>query len=133
MKSILPNPLPDFLHDLQKRITGELRTDAYSRILYSTDASNYRVMPHGVLIPKTIDDVQAALELAAKYRLPILPRAGGTSLAGQAVNEALIIDVSRHLDQVLEINAEEHWVRVQPGVVLDELNAQLKPLGLHFG
>jgi FAD/FMN-containing dehydrogenase/Fe-S oxidoreductase len=128
-----PDKLQDFFNDLQKQISGDLRTDTYSRILYSTDASNYRVMPHGVLIPKTVEDMQAAMELAAKYHVPILPRAAGSSLAGQAVNEALVIDVSRHLDGVLEINAEERWVRVQPGVVLDELNRQLKPLGLQFG
>lgn len=129
----LSSSLPDFFNDLQKRISGDLRTDRYSRILYSTDASSYRVMPHGVLIPKTVEDIQAAMELAAKYKIPVLPRAAGSSLAGQAVNEALVIDVSRYLDRVLEINREEHWVRLQPGVVLDELNSQLKPLGLHFG
>jgi FAD/FMN-containing dehydrogenase len=123
----------DFFNDLKKRTTGDVRTDSYSRVLYSTDASNYRVMPHGVLIPKTVDDIQAAMELAAQYQMPLLPRAAGSSLAGQAVNEALVIDVTRHLDQVLEVNAEEQWVRVQPGVVLDELNAQLKPLSLQFG
>ena len=125
--------LQDFLNDLQKRVAGDLRTDSYSRMLYSTDASNYQVMPYGVLIPKTVEDMQAAVELAAQYRVPLLPRAAGTSLAGQAVNEALVIDASRHLDRVLEVNPEEHWVRVQPGVVLDELNLQLKPLGLQFG
>ncbi|NJN98217.1 MAG: FAD-binding oxidoreductase [Anaerolineales bacterium] len=129
----LSSTLPDFFNDLRPRISGDLRTDRYSRILYSTDASNYRVMPYGVLIPKTAEDIQAAMELAARYQIPILPRAAGSSLAGQAVNEALVIDVSRHLDRVLEINAQEQWVRVQPGVVLDELNSQLKPLGLHFG
>lgn len=127
------NAIPDFLNDLQKRVSGDLCTDTYSRILYSTDASNYQVMPYGVLIPKTMEDVQAAVELAAHYRVPILPRAAGSSLAGQAVNEALVIDVTRHLDRILEVNAEECWVRVQPGVVLDELNAWLNPLGLHFG
>jgi FAD/FMN-containing dehydrogenase/Fe-S oxidoreductase len=129
----LSTGLPDFFNDLQKRISGDLRTDQYSRVLYSTDASNYQVMPYGVLIPKTVEDIQAAMELAAHYKIPVLPRAAGSSLAGQAINEALVIDVSRHLDRVLEINAEEHWVRVQPGVVLDELNSQLKPLGLQFG
>jgi FAD/FMN-containing dehydrogenase/Fe-S oxidoreductase len=128
-----PTNLPDFFNDLQKRITGHLCTDTYSRILYSTDASNYQVMPYGVLIPKTVEDIQAAVELAAKYGVPILPRAAGSSLAGQAVNEAVVIDVSRYLDRVVEINAEEQWVRVQPGVVLDELNLQLKPRGLQFG
>jgi len=74
-----PTALPDFFNELQKRITGDLRTDKYSRILYSTDASLYQVMPYGVVIPKTIDDVQAAVELAARYKIPILPRTGGSS------------------------------------------------------
>ena len=82
--------LEDFLNALKKQVSGELRTDAYDRILYSTDASIYQVMPHAVLIPKTMDDVQVAVKLAAQYHIPILPRTAGTSLAGQAVNEALV-------------------------------------------
>ncbi len=128
-----PPFLQDFLADLRQRVAGEVRTDEYSRVLYSTDASIYQVLPHGVLLPRTMDDVHAAVELAATYQIPLLPRAGGSSLAGQAVNEALVIDFSRHLDQVLDVNAEERWVRVQPGLVLDELNLYLKPMGLHFG
>ncbi|VAW32700.1 Fe-S protein, homolog of lactate dehydrogenase SO1521, partial [hydrothermal vent metagenome] len=123
----------DFLNELGKRISGELRTDEYSRILYSTDASIYQVKPHGVLLPQTVDDVQAAVSLAAKYRVPLLPRTGGSSLAGQAVNTALVIDFTRHLDKMLEVNREERWVRVQPGVVLDALNIHLRPHGLQFG
>ena len=73
------------------------------------------------------------MELAHKFNVPVLPRTSGSSLAGQAVNEALIIDVTRHVDSILEINAEEKWVRVQPGVVLDHLNATLAPHGLKFG
>ncbi|MBN1217472.1 MAG: FAD-binding protein [Anaerolineae bacterium] len=129
---VQPKALPDFLNDLQKRVVGQLRTDDYSRMFYSTDASIYQVMPYGVLIPKTVDDVHVAVELAAQYRVPILPRTAGTSLAGQSVNEALIIDLNR-LDQILEINPEERWVRVQPGMVFDLLNRQLKPTGLKFG
>ena len=125
--------LYDFLAELQRSVSGELRTDEYSRMLYSTDASIYQVKPHGVLIPKTAADVHAAVELAAKYQVPILPRTAGSSLAGQAVNEALVIDFTRHLDQILEINQEEQWVRVQPGIVLDQLNLDLRPLGLQFG
>ena len=125
--------IQDCLNDLQKRVAGDLRTDVYSRMLYSTDASIYQVMPFGVLIPASMEDVHAAVELAAQYRVPILPRTAGSSLAGQAVNEALVIDMSRHLDQILEVNVEEHWVRVQPGVVLDELNLHLMPMGLKFG
>jgi FAD/FMN-containing dehydrogenase/Fe-S oxidoreductase len=123
----------DFLNELQKQVTGELRTDEFSRVLYSTDASIYQVMPHGVLIPKTMDDVQAAVECAAKYQVPIVPRTGGSSLAGQTVNKALIIDFSRHLNAVLAVNEEEQWVRVQPGIVLDELNIHLRQYGLQFG
>ncbi|MEM7330693.1 MAG: FAD-linked oxidase C-terminal domain-containing protein, partial [Chloroflexota bacterium] len=104
-----------------------------NRILYSTDASLYQVMPYGVLLPRTMEDVQAAVELAAKYKVPILPRAGGSSLAGQATNEALIIDFTKHLNRVVEINAAEQWVRVQPGLVLDVLNRQLQAVGLKFG
>ncbi len=125
--------LADFLNDLGKRVAGDLRTDRYNRILYSTDASIYQVMPHGVLIPKTTDDVQATVEMAAEYGVPLVPRTGGSSLVGQAVGEALIIDFTRHLDQILELNEEEKWVRVQPGIVLDALNIYLRPYGLQFG
>ena len=128
-----PSTLPDFFNELEKRISGELRTDQYSRILYSTDASLYQVMPYGVLIPKYIEDVQAAVEEAARYKIPILPRTSGSSLAGQAVNEALVIDMTTHLNQILEVNQEEKWVRVQPGVVLDALNLHLRPFGLQYG
>jgi len=128
-----PTALPDYLAELEKRIHGELRSDKYSRTLYSTDASIYQVMPYGVLIPKTIDDVQAAVELAAAFEIPVLPRTAGTSLAGQAVNAALIIDTTPHLNRILKINPEEKWVRVQPGVVLDHLNQRLRPHGLQFG
>ncbi|MEM7345289.1 MAG: FAD-binding oxidoreductase, partial [Chloroflexota bacterium] len=134
-EKILPEDrnITQFLNDLGQQVTGELRTDTYNRMLYSTDASIYQVMPHGVLIPKTVEDIHAAVELANKYKVPILPRTGGSSLAGQAVNEALIIDVTRHLNNVLEVNPEEQWVRVQPGLVLDELNLHLKSTGLQFG
>ncbi len=128
-----PSRLADFLAELDKQVAGDLRTDRMSRILYSTDASIYQVMPHGVLIPQTVEDLFAAVELAAKYEVPLLPRTGGTSLAGQTVNEALVIDLSRHLDHILEVNAEERWVRVQPGVVLDDLNLHLRPYRLQFG
>ena len=123
----------DFLAELQGQVRGELRTDTYTRILYSTDASIYQVMPHGVLIARDEEDVHAAVEAAARHRVPILPRAGGSSLAGQAVNEALVIDTSRFLDRVVELNAEERWIRLQPGIVLDALNGYLRPHGLQFG
>jgi FAD/FMN-containing dehydrogenase/Fe-S oxidoreductase len=128
-----PSAIKDFLSDLSRRAAGEIRTDAVSRQLYSTDASIYQVMPYGVFLPQHAEDVQAAVELAHDRQIAILPRGAGSSLAGQAVNEALVIDLSRHLSQVLELNVEERWVKVQPGMVLDELNLFLKPHGLQFG
>jgi FAD/FMN-containing dehydrogenase/Fe-S oxidoreductase len=125
--------LDDFFSELRRTGAGELRTDQYSRILYSTDASIYQVMPHGVFLPKSVDDIQAAVELAAKFGIPILPRAGGSSLAGQTVNEALVIDASRYLDEMIAVNREESWAEVQPGLVLDALNLHLKSHGLQFG
>lgn len=126
-------PITDFLNELNQQTRGALKTDRYSRVLYSTDASLYKAMPYGVLLPETIDDVEAAVALAAKYRVPILPRAAGSSLAGQATNEALVIDFTKHLDQLIEVNIEERWVRVQPGIVLDVLNEHLRPFNLMFG
>ena len=128
-----PSALSEFLNELQGCVAGDLRTDRHNRMLYSTDASIYQLLPYGVLIPETMADVHAAVEAAAKYRVPLLPRTAGSSLAGQAVNEALVVDFTRHLDQILEVNAEEQWVRVQPGVVLDALNLHLRPYGLQFG
>ena len=125
--------LPDFFAALGQQVEGELRTDEYSRVLYSTDASIYQVMPHGVFFPRSAEDVQAAVTLAAKYGVPLLPRTGGSSLAGQAVSEALVMDFTTHLNRVLEVNPEESWVRVQPGIVLDQLNLDLAPLKLQFG
>ena len=122
-----------FQSELEQFVSGEFRTDDYARVLYSTDASIYQVMPLGVFLPQNMEDVHAAVELAAKHKIPILPRTSGSSLAGQAVNEAVIIDFTRYLDRVLEVNAEEKWVRVQPGVVLDALNLHLQEYGLQFG
>ena len=124
---------PDFISELSKHFTGNIRTDLASRILYSTDASIYQIEPQGVVIPQTQDDLQAAVELAAKYKIPILPRGAGTSLAGQAIGDALILDCSRWLDRILDINPEEHYATVEPGVVLSTLNAAAAKHGLMFG
>ena len=123
----------EFLYELHKHITGDIRTDAASRILYSTDASIYQIEPTGVVLPRTQDDLIAAVELAAKYKIPILPRGAGTSLAGQAVGHALILDCSRWLDHIVEINADEHRAVVEPGVVLSALNLASAQHGLMFG
>jgi FAD/FMN-containing dehydrogenase/Fe-S oxidoreductase len=121
------------LHDLQKRIAGEVCFDPLSRMLYSTDASIYQIEPIGVVIPRHTDDVQATVQVAREYGVPVLPRGGGTGLAGQTVGKAVIIDMSNHMHQVLELNTEEHWAWVQPGVVQDQLNAYLRPHGFLFG
>jgi len=124
---------PDFLHELKKHFSGDLRFDAASRALYSTDASMYQIEPLGVAIPKTQDDLQAAVELAAKYKVPILPRGSGSSLGGQAIGEALILDCSRHLDSILELDSESQTAVVEPGVILADLNRAAAKLGLMFG
>ena len=117
---------------LRKRVSGEVRFDPFSRVLYSTDASIYQMEPVGVVIPRNVDDVLAVMEVARQNNIPVLPRGGGTSLAGQTVNHAIVLDFSKYLNQVLEINPEEGWARVQPGIVLDQLNRQLAPHGLQY-
>src|SRR5690349_13251156 len=123
----------DYINELKKDFRGEIRTDLASRILYSTDASIYQMEPLGVVIPKTQEDLHAAVELAARYALPILARGAGTSLAGQAIGNALILDCSRWLDSALEINAETKTATVEPGLVLSRLNALAAKHGLMFG
>ncbi|PYM59200.1 MAG: oxidoreductase, partial [Candidatus Rokuibacteriota bacterium] len=123
----------DLERELRRLVEGEVRFDDYSRHLYSTDASMYQVEPIGVVLPRSSADVRAVLELANRYNVPVLPRGGGTSLAGQTVNHAVVMDFSRFMNRVLEVNEEERWCRVQPGLVQDELNAHVRPLGLLFG
>ena len=108
---------PDFVNELSKGFKGSIRLDHASRILYSTDASIYQIEPLGIVIPKTQEDLIASVELAAKYKIPILPRGSGSSLAGQAIGEALILDCSRWLDKVVEIDPESHTTIVEPGVI----------------
>jgi len=124
---------PDFVNELHKHFTGDIRLDTASRILYSTDASMYQIEPLGVAIPKTQDDLQSAVELAVKYKIPILPRGAGSSLGGQAIGEALILDCSRWLDSILDIDPESRTATVEPGVVLSTLNAASVKFGLTFG
>ncbi len=119
--------------ELAARIQGEVRFDDVSRMLYSTDASNYQIDPIGVVIPRSTDDVMAAVELAASHKVPILPRGGGSSLAGQTVGAALVIDMSKYLNRVLSFTPEEKSITVEPGINLDMLNRQVKAHGLMFG
>ena len=124
---------PDFVADLRKRFRGDIRHDPASRVLYSTDASMYQIEPLGVAIPQTQDDLIAVVELAAKYKIPILPRGSGSSLGGQAVGEALILDCSRHLNAIVDVDADSHSAIVEPGVVLAALNRAAAKHGLMFG
>ncbi|WP_114749436.1 FAD-binding and (Fe-S)-binding domain-containing protein [Pleomorphovibrio marinus] len=117
---------------LSEQIQGDVLTDAYSLGMYSTDASIYQIKPLAVVLPKDESDVKKAIQLARKHGVTILPRGGGTSLAGQTVGESIILDFSKYMNQTLEVNTEEKWVRVQPGKVRDVLNDELAPLGLHF-
>lgn len=118
--------------ELSAALAGEVRFDLYSKALYSTDASLYQMQPIGVVIPKDRADVIKTVQIAAAGDVPILPRGGGTSLAGQSVGEAVVLDMSKYMNRLLEVNVEERWARVEPGIILDELNHQLKPHGLMY-
>jgi len=123
----------DLYQSLRKRVTGEVRFDRASRLMYSTDASIYEIEPIGIVLPRTHEDVFAAMEIAREYKVPVLPRGGGTSLAGQTVGDALVLDMSKYLNRVLEVNTEEGWALIEPGVVQEQFNLHLKPMGYLFG
>jgi len=118
---------------LANSLEGEIKHDKIFTTIYSTDASVYKEEPSAVAWPKTVEDIRKILEFAASEKSNITLRAGGTSLAGQVVSSGIIVDISRYLNKILEINKDEMWVRVEPGVVLDELNLKLKEQGLFFG
>src|SRR5262249_52109691 len=111
----------DLEGELRAQIAGEVRFDEMTRGLYSTDASIYRISPVGVVFPGSMDDVGAIIATAAAGRIPILPRGSGTSLSGQTVAAALVIDFSRFMNRILDIDLERKLVRIEPGVVLDQL------------
>ncbi len=118
---------------LADSLEGELHYDRLMRILYATDASVYRELPTAVALPKTVEDIKKIIAFASANNLSIIPRSAGTSLAGQCVGAGIVVDISKYMNKILEINPEEQWVRVQPGVIRDQLNAALKPFGLFFG
>ena len=124
--SLLPSFEGDLYFDDSPKHTAQ-------RILYATDASVYQEMPIAVALPKSVADLKKLLRFAQQYDLGLIPRAAGTSLAGQVVGSGIVVDISKHFGTILDINADEHWVRVQPGVIRDDLNAFLKPHGLLFG
>ncbi len=119
--------------ELRGRIEGEVRFDEMTRGLYSTDASIYQISPVGVVLPRSTADVRVAIEAAVRHHVPILPRGGGTSLSGQTVAAAVVLDFSKFMNRILDIDIGRRLVRVEPGVVLDQLNAALAPLGFQFG
>jgi len=121
------------LSELKASFKGDVFADDYTRLLYATDASAYRQIPQLVVKPADDSDLKTLIAFAKSMKTSLIPRAAGTSLAGQVVGGGIVADVSKHMTSILEINAEERWVKVQPGVVLDELNKILEPLGLFFG
>ena len=120
------------LAPLKAELRGSLFDDDFARGRYATDASIYQMMPHGVVVPESLEDIEATLAFARAEGMAILPRGGGTSQCGQTVNHALVIDTSRHLNRILELDVAARRCLVEPGIVLDELNRQLKPHGLWF-
>jgi len=121
------------LNELRKSLKGELFTDSSHKIMYSTDASAYKETPLAVALPKDDEDIKTLVNFAHRTKIPIIPRGGGTSLAGQVVGSGIVVDLSKHFRKIIEINSEEKWVIVQPGVILNELNHDLKNHGLFFG
>jgi FAD/FMN-containing dehydrogenase/Fe-S oxidoreductase len=123
----------DLLQQLARSLEGELHFDTTMRTLYATDASAYREMPLAVAIPANEEDIKKLIAFARQHHTSLIPRTAGTSLAGQVVGNGIVVDVSRSFTKILELNTSENWVRVQPGVIRDELNLFLKPCGLFFG
>ncbi|MFI2651431.1 FAD-binding and (Fe-S)-binding domain-containing protein [Micromonospora fulviviridis] len=119
--------------DLRAEVDGEVRFDDGSRAAYSTDASNYRQIPLGVVVPRTVEAAVSAVAVCRRHRAPLTSRGGGTSLAGECTNTAVVLDWSKYCYRLLEVDAENRTCLVEPGIVLDELNAQLEPTGLEFG
>src|SRR5438128_3351908 len=117
---------------LRRELRGEVLFDAFTRGRYSTDASIYQIEPIGVALPKGTEDVEAAIALAREEGFPIIPRGGGSSQNGQPLGEAVVMDTSRQLNRILEVDTAAGTVVVQPGIVLDELNWQLKESGWYF-
>ncbi len=120
------------IEQLKKNFEGELLFDELSKVVYSTDASAYREIPMGVALPKTKQDIRLLIDFANRTKTSLIARGAGTSLAGQVVGSGLVVDVSKYFKNIIELNEKEHWVRVESGVVLDELNNYLKPFNLFF-
>src|ERR1051325_6832972 len=125
--------MPDLASDLRRAVRGEVRFDRGSRALYATDGSNYRQVPIGAVIPRSADDVVATIAVCREHGAPILSRGGGTSLAGQCCNAAVVMDMSKYFNRVLDIDPDRCLARVEPGCVLDTLRGAASTHGLTFG
>ena len=125
--------LTTYFQQLANKFQGELYWDDTMRKLYATDASAYREMPLAVALPKNSEDIKLLIAFANEHQTSLIPRTAGTSLAGQVVGSGIVVDVSKYLNKIIEVNKEENWVKVQPGVIRDDLNRYLRPFGLFFG
>lgn len=126
-------PISELAKELEREIEGEVRIDQVTRMLYSTDASIYQIEPLGVVFPRSQADLQSAVEISTQHGVPVLARGAGSSLAGQAIGPALILDCSRYLDRIVEIDPGDHTAIVEPGVILNTLNRVAGKSGLVFG
>src|SRR5438270_12941716 len=134
---MMPSATQSDVRELERRllatVRGEVRFDAGSRALYATDASNYRQTPIGVVVPRDAGDVEATVAAARAFEVPILSRGGGTSLAGETCNCAIVMDFSKYMNRIVQIDWNERWARVQPGCVLDDLRDAAEERNLTFG
>ena len=124
--------LPGLERRLKAELTGDVQFDRYTRGRYATDASHYQITPVGVVVPRTVEEAEKAIGIARAEGVTVLARGGGTSQCGQTVGESLIVDCSKYLTGILDLDVKNARVAVEPGIVLDELNRQLKPHGLWF-
>jgi FAD/FMN-containing dehydrogenase len=125
--------LPEVIAKLHSSITGEIKTDPVTRVLYSTDASIQKIEPLGVVFPHHIDELIPIVEICNQYHIPVIARGSGSGLAGQAIGAGLIVDCSRYTDHLVRVNIEEQTATVEPGLILDDLNRAVKKYGLQFG
>jgi FAD/FMN-containing dehydrogenase/Fe-S oxidoreductase len=125
--------LPEITAKLKSSITGEVKTDLVTRVLFSTDASIHKIVPMGVVFPKNIDELIPIVQICNQYKVPIIARGSGSGLAGQSIGKGLIIDCSRYIDNLVNINPEEKTAIVEPGLILDDLNRAVKKFNLQFG
>ena len=133
-KGVLSDKMTQMVEELRSNVDGEVRFDSLSKALYSTDGSNYRQIPLGVVIPRTKDTVENIMRICRQYEVPVLSRGGGTALAGQSTNEAIMIDFSKYLNQMLVLDPKEKMSIVQPGTILDDVRAPAQQLhNLTFG